>query len=270
MANIEGHYRVQDIEKRILAALRTAGLDPERVLSPVDLGALDHFHTGGFSASLILQELARIQASDRVLDIGAGLAGAARMLAAAPGCLVDCIELSDDYCVGAKLLNQITGLQERVTIFKGSATEMPFTDNVFDVAWMQNVGMNIQDKQTFYAEVARVLKPGGRFAFQEMLAGRPDVLEFPLPWASDASENFLLTAAQMKKMLEALGFVADYFEDVSESQQNFSVKGSNNSSSQVNLSLTTYVDNLGLKAENAQRSLMDGRTRFYRGVFILQ
>jgi cyclopropane fatty-acyl-phospholipid synthase-like methyltransferase len=36
-----------------------------------------------------LLELAQIRAEDRVLDIGAGLAGFARMLASALGCRVD-------------------------------------------------------------------------------------------------------------------------------------------------------------------------------------
>lgn len=97
MAGLETHYSVNDIEARILAALRAAGLDPGQRLSPVELGALDHFHTGEFRASLVLKDLAQIRAEDRVLDIGAGLAGPARMLAASPGCQVDCIDLSPDY-----------------------------------------------------------------------------------------------------------------------------------------------------------------------------
>ena len=75
MASLEAHYSARDIEARILAALRAAGLNPEQRLSPDELGALDHFHTGGFRASLDLLELAQIRAEDRVLDIGAGLAG---------------------------------------------------------------------------------------------------------------------------------------------------------------------------------------------------
>ena len=82
MAGQEEHYSAHDIETRILAAIRTAGLNPDQRLSPVELGALDHFHTGGFRASLALKELAQIGAGDRVLDVGAGLAGPARMLAA--------------------------------------------------------------------------------------------------------------------------------------------------------------------------------------------
>ena len=66
MDNLESHYSVLDIEARILAALREAGLDPEQRLSPEELAALDHFHTGGYPASLKLLELSKIKAGDRV------------------------------------------------------------------------------------------------------------------------------------------------------------------------------------------------------------
>ena len=89
MAGLEAHYAARDIEARILAAIRAAGLNPDERLSPEALGALDHFHTGGLRASRELLELARIRAEDRVLDIGAGLAGPARLLSSALGCRVD-------------------------------------------------------------------------------------------------------------------------------------------------------------------------------------
>jgi hypothetical protein len=79
MTGSVAHYAADDVEARVLAALRVAGLDPDERLSPVQLAALDHFHTGGFRASLALKDLARIRSEDRVLDIGAGLAGR-------PGC----------------------------------------------------------------------------------------------------------------------------------------------------------------------------------------
>ena len=116
MATLQAHYSASDIEARILAAIRAAGLNPERRLSPDDLAALDHFHTGGLRASRELLELAKIGAEDRVLDIGAGLAGPARMLASEIGCRVDCLEMSPDYCAGAALLNRLTGLDGRIAI----------------------------------------------------------------------------------------------------------------------------------------------------------
>ena len=267
MDNVNAHYSVRDIEAQILDALREAGLDPAQLMSPEELSALDHFHTGGFTASRILQELAQIQTEDRVLDIGAGLAGPARMLAASPGCRVDCIELSPDYCAGAKLLNRLTGLEDLVAVHEGSALDLPFADASFDAAWMQNVGMNIADKRKLYEEVCRVLKPGGRFAFQEMTAGHSPVSYFPLPWATDPTDNLLISADEMHAVLGECGFVADYFEDVSDSQMNPSSGGAAANPKQAPLSLSVYVDNLAQKADNATRSLCEGQVRFVRGVF---
>lgn len=268
MTSLEAHYSVRDVETRILAALRAAGLDPEQRLSPEVLGALDHFHTGGFRASRVLQELAQIRAEDRVLDIGAGLAGAARMLAASPGCRVDCIELSPDYCAGAVLLNRLTGLEDRIEVHRCSALELPFADDSFDAVWMQNVGMNIADKRRLYAEVHRVLRPGGRFAFQEMAAGETASSYFPLPWATHPAENFLISAEEMLSVLDETGFVVDFFEDASNEQLSGPpVGGAPEVTAQAQLSLSVYVDNLAQKAENATRSLQEGQIQFVRGVF---
>ena len=194
MTSLEAHYSARDIEERILAAIRAAGLNPDQRLSPEELGALDHFHAGGLTASLELLDLAQIRAEDRVLDIGAGLAGSARMLASALGCRVDCLEISSDFCAGAALLNRLTGLDDRIEVHRGSALDLFFPDDSFDVVWMQNVGMNIADKRKLYAEIYRVLKPGGRYAFQEMAAGKVETSYFPLPWATDPADNFLIPA----------------------------------------------------------------------------
>lgn len=102
---VQARHSANDLEMRVLAALRKAGLDPEKRLSPTGLAALDHFHTGGFRASLVLRDLAQIRAADRIHDIGAGMAGPARMLAANPGCQVECIDLSQDYCAAASRRN---------------------------------------------------------------------------------------------------------------------------------------------------------------------
>jgi SAM-dependent methyltransferase len=267
LAGNEAHYSANDIERRILAAVRSAGLDADQRLSPAELGALDHFHTGGFRASLVLRELAQIRAEDRVLDIGAGLAGPARMLAASPGCRVDCIELSPDYCVAAALLNRLTGLEDRIGVHTGSALDMPFADASFDAAWMQNVGMNIADKRRLYGEIHRVLKPDGRFAFQEMVAGEGVASHFPLPWAADPADNLLVSSEAMHELLADSGFVADYFEDVSDVPLPLAAIGTPESVPQAALSLSVYVDNLAQKAENATRSVREGQIRLFSGVF---
>jgi len=263
MAGLEAHYSARDIEARILAAIRTAGLNPETRLSPEDLGALDHFHTGGVRASRELLELARIRAEDRVLDIGAGLAGPARLLASALGCRVACLELSPDFCAGAALLNRLTGLDDRIEVHMGSALDLPFPDDTFDVVWMQNVGMNIADKQTLYREIYRVLKPGGRYAFQEMAAGEAATSYFPLPWATDPADSFLVSADATCSALGETGFTLELFEDTSDAHLSRSAADAAPSP----LTLGVYVENLAQKAGNARRSLQEGQVRLVRGVF---
>lgn len=263
MAGLEDHYSARDIEARILAAIRAAGLNPEQRLSPEALGALDHFHTGGLRASRDLLELARIRAEDRVLDIGAGLAGPARLLASGVGCRVDCLELSPDFCAGAMLLNRLTGLDDRIGVHIGSALEIPFPDDSFDVVWMQNVGMNIADKQKLYAEIHRVLKPGGRFAFQEIAAGDAATSFFPLPWATDPADSFLVSPDAIRSGLGEIGFDAEHFEDTSDAHLRRSVPDAATSP----LTLGVYVENLAQKAGNARRSMQEGQIRLVRGVF---
>ena len=266
MAGLETHYSARDIEARILMALRAAGLNPDQRLLPEDLAALDHFHTGGLRASRELLELARIRSEDRVLDIGAGLAGPARLIAYARGCRVDCLDMSADFCAGAVLLNRLTALDDRVVVHEGSALDMPFPDEAFDVAWMQNVGMNIADKRGLYAEIGRVLKPGGRFAFQEIVAGEAAPSHFPLPWATDPADSFLISAEDMCSLLGRNGFIAEVFEDTSDAHLSASIANATPAAS-GQLSLAVFVDNLGQKAGNARRSLEEGQVRLVRGVF---
>jgi sarcosine/dimethylglycine N-methyltransferase len=263
MSRLEAHYSARDIEARILAAIRAAGLNPDQRLSPGELGALDHFHTGGLGASLELLELAQVRAEDRVLDVGAGLGGSARLLASTRGCLVDCIELSPDYCAGAVLLNRLTGLDDRIQVHEGSALDLPFPDASFDVVWMQNVGMNIADKPRLYAEVGRVLKPGGRFAFQEMAAGDVAASYFPLPWATDPADSSLVSVEEMGSLLRESGFTVELFEDTSEAH----LSRATAAAAPGQLGLAVFVDNLAQKAGNARRSLQEGQVRLVRGIF---
>lgn len=266
MSGLTSHYSASDIEARILAGIRAAGLDPGQRLSPDDLGALDHFHTGGLRASRELLEVARIRAADRVLDIGAGLAGSARMLAVAVGCSVECVEMSADYCVGAALLNRLTGLEDRITVAQGSALDLPYPDHSFDVVWIQNVGMNIADKRKLYEEIARVLMTGGRYIFQEMAAGEVATRYFPLPWATDPADSFLIMADEMRGLLAECGFTSELFEDTSDIHLSRTIANATLAAS-GQLGLGVFVDNLAQKAANARRSLEEGQVRLVRGVF---
>jgi SAM-dependent methyltransferase len=131
---------------------------------------------------------------------------------------------------------------------------------------MQNVGMNIADKRKLYSEIYRVLKPGGRFAFQEMAAGKMAASYFPLPWATDPADNFLVSAEEMRSVLGESGFITELLEDTSD--VHLSRTSANATPSAAGqLGLAVFVDNLAQKAGNARRSLEEGQVRLVRGVF---
>lgn len=266
MSSLIRHYSASDIETRILDGLRDAGLNPDNLLDPEAIAALDHFHTGGLQSSIELIELAAIGADERVLDIGAGLGGCARLIAASEHCQVECVELSPDYCTGARLLNRLTGLDDRILVHEGSALALPCDDAAFDVVWMQNVGMNIEDKAGLYAEIFRVLKPGGRYAMQDMAAGKVPVSFYPLPWASSPRDNHLVSMEQMHQLMADAGLVQDVFEDISE--HDFATNARNATpAGQGKLGLGVFVDDLALKASNAVHAMKDGMVHLVRGLY---
>jgi ubiquinone/menaquinone biosynthesis C-methylase UbiE len=100
----------------------------------------------------------------RVLDLGAGLGGPARLLASRYGCRVTAVELTEEYCEVARLLDKLTGMEDLVGVRRGDALDLPFPDGSFDLVWTQHESMNIENKARLYRELARVLVPAGRFA----------------------------------------------------------------------------------------------------------
>src|SRR5580698_3556786 len=109
MNSVEEHYSAPDLWLRVREALKRSGLDPDH-LRQADIEKLDQFHVGGLEATNQLAAAANIQASDRVLDLGSGIGGPSRHLAASIGCRVTGLDLTREYCEVATALAQSTGL----------------------------------------------------------------------------------------------------------------------------------------------------------------
>jgi sarcosine/dimethylglycine N-methyltransferase len=212
---INAHYARQGLGDSILDGLRAAGKDPAQ-LTPDDLAPVDQFHTRGKRATLELAHLAGLHAGQQVLDVGGGLGGPARVLAAALQCRVTVLDLTAEYCRAGEMLTARTGLQDRVSFHHGSALSMPFAAASFDVVWTEHSTMNVADKERLYAETARVLRPGGRLALHEIMAGPVQPLHFPVPWAPDTAISFLRAPAEIRALLAAAGFSELTWRDMSE------------------------------------------------------
>jgi MPBQ/MSBQ methyltransferase len=201
----DAEYATANLGERIVAALKDAGIPPEK-WTPEILGPADQIHGGGLQQTQVHAALVSITSNMHLLDIGCGIGGPARYFATEFGCRVTGIDLTDEYIDAANLLTQKIGLSDRVAFDCGDATALPYDDASFDMAWALNVTMNIEDRAGFYAGVHRVLKPGGRFCISEIGQGPGGEPYYPLTWAADPAYSFLLPPEDMRTLLESSGF----------------------------------------------------------------
>ena len=187
---MQSHYARKDLVKVLLEDLGNAGHDPA---APTvrDLGELDEFHVGKREASERLAPLLDLERDDALLDVGCGIGGPARFFSEATGARVTGIDLTPDFIAAATELTRLVGLADRVRFQLASGTELPFEDARFDAATLMHVGMNIEDKQTLLAEMARVTRPGGRVLVYDLMRIDDGELSFPMPWASFARFSFV-------------------------------------------------------------------------------
>ncbi len=197
----------------ILAAAAASGIDLHTA-TPDDLAYLEQFHGGGKDATRALARQAEVSAGMHVLDVGGGVGGPARMLATEFGAQVTVFDLTTDYLQAGALVTERMGLAAQVRFRHGNALDLPYADGCFDLVWTQHSGMNIADKTQLYGGFFRVLRPGGRLAQLEPVAGPVQPPHFPLMWAREPTNSHLLAAAALREVILATGFIECHWNPV--------------------------------------------------------
>lgn len=203
-AEVARHYAPTGLRDKVKALVAAADRE---TLSVDELEHLDQFHVLGKDATLRLAQRAEVDATMRVLDVGSGMGGPARLLAAEFGCRVTGVDYSEDFLQTAELFTELTGLQDRVDFQRAEATALPFDDRSFDLVWTQHAQQNIPDKERFFSELYRVLKPGGRCVMHDLMDGGGGVEPtFPAYWGRDPALSFLIGERETKDLLAKVGF----------------------------------------------------------------
>ena len=268
---VNQQYGRHSLSDQIIAALEAAGKDIDH-LTRDDLSTFDEFHIGGLQETRNLAErIPDFRPGMRVLDIGSGLGGPARTLAAEYGCEVVGLDLTEEFCEAAARLTDLVGLSDRVTFQHGDALDMPFEDYSFDVVWTQFAGMNIEDKHGLYAQCRRVLRDGGCFAFHEVLAGNTPDLIYPVFWADTAEINHLRSPDVMQQTLEAVGFRQVEWVDLTQYSTDWFEKmlaARKNTTEKPPLGFNVFVgESTPQKAANVIQNLQEGRVRVVQAVY---
>jgi len=197
------HYAPGDVWARIVESLRAAGHDPDHLTRDV-AAQFDEFHGGGRESTRALARFAGIAEGMRILDVGSGIGGPARTLAAEFGADVTGVDLTREFVHAAGILSARLGLAAQTRFIHGSALALPVANASMDVVWSQNMLMNIPDKAGFAREVARVLRPGGILAFEAVVAGE-GAAHYPAFWASTATLSFLVTGDELRAAFAGAG-----------------------------------------------------------------
>ena len=97
-----------------------------------------------------------------ILDVGCGGGGAVKILAQAASCgRVYGVDYAEDVLPTARRVNRALIRQGRVEIKRGSVSDLPFPDDVFDLATAFETTIFWPNLVDDLQEVRRVLKPGG-------------------------------------------------------------------------------------------------------------
>lgn len=198
-------HGAHDVYALIMSALQKAG-KPTSGLTLEDLAPVDHFHARGFPATIELGDRLPITSGSHLLDIGCGLGGPARYFAKRFNCKVSGVDIAPGFVEAANKLTALLGMEERVMIVHGDGEHLPYPDGMFDGAYAQHVTMTVTNRDRFFSEALRVLKPGAFFALTEHGLGPEGNPRHPLPWSEDGSGAFLVTPDETRRLLEAAGF----------------------------------------------------------------
>ncbi|MCF3137004.1 methyltransferase domain-containing protein [Streptomyces olivochromogenes] len=149
-------------ETRPGSAFQTRNMDPQNVAPLV--GALDSqdANPGVRRLRAWAEEALAVHDGERVLDVGAGTGTQTRALAALVGPRGSALGVEPNPGLRAVAEERAAGGRARFT--DGDALALPLPDDSVDVVWCERVLQHLAEPDRAVAEMARVVRPGGRVA----------------------------------------------------------------------------------------------------------
>lgn len=144
-----------------------------------------------------------------VLDVGSGLGAAAVLLADTYGATtVHGVDVEAHLIEESRERADKEGLADRVTFELIEPGPLPLADNAYDVVFTKDAIVHMPDKPAFYAEVLRVLKPGGAFVGSDWCRGGAETLTTRAQeWLEFVHLNFdMQTGRELGASLTTAGF----------------------------------------------------------------
>lgn len=141
-----------------------------------------------------------------LLDIGCGAGGISIGIAAAHGARVTGYDVEAPVIAAARARAEAEGIE--VGFVLGAPGPLPFADASFDVVFSKDALIHVPDKEALFADIFRVLRPGGAFAASDWLIshdGEPSA-EMKAYLAAEGLSFGMASPARYAAAMRAAGF----------------------------------------------------------------
>jgi arsenite methyltransferase len=128
----------------------------------------ESYHPGGLELTRRLARSLDLRAGQAVLDVASGPGATAFLLAAEFGVAVQGVDLGEQSVAKANAKAAEQGVDDRVRFTVGDAERLPLADGSVDAVVCECAFCTFPDKATAAAELARVLRPGGRLGITDV------------------------------------------------------------------------------------------------------
>jgi cyclopropane fatty-acyl-phospholipid synthase-like methyltransferase len=152
-----------------------------------------------------------------VLDIGCGLGGLDVILAREYSARVIGLEVERSLVQRANKRVEEAGLTERISCRHCEPGPLLLADNEVDVVFGKDSWIHIQDKKAFFAEVFRVLKPGGILTAGDwMRSEKPYEKDMEYFFEMEGLTYHMDTLENYGQILRECGFIDIVLEDIAQ------------------------------------------------------
>lgn len=206
---------------RIYDDLSAAGHDDRSPLNALDLVAFDQYHYLGTEAVDCAIHFLELNEKKRVVEIGSGIGGPARYMAAKTGCHMTAIEIQPDLNDIAETLTRRCALSKLVRHISADILEFDGSGGPFDaiVSWL--AVLHIPDRKALFEKCHGILKDKGKIFIEDFCKERALSSEDEMILSEDTACPYLPTIDEYREQLAQAGFGSIEVTDMSKQWASF-------------------------------------------------